>query len=800
MAYPGLSVAQDRPPTPKISSNFDPSNIGKSAVPSIHARVTPTRVSSARVESHETPLVTTGTPSNPNQDTGNSTLNPVEEFQFALIGRILLREGDKPRPYGDIKKELQDLWNIQGPWNLIPMGSIRLREWVKVFDPYREVSSLCHTWVRIYYLPVECWHPKVIIGINRHIGLPIKIDNASGAGQFGHFARILLEIDLALPLQESLLVNCDEGSFYVEFVYEQLPHYCTRCKITGHSLDKCKKAEQKDSKARNVTEEKPQPEQRKEKAAAVFNSNIQNQHNWKVNDAEMIIIDKEAEETLSTGINVVEHQNAFKALEGILEDISDEEEGFEEERGIMGDTGTNVAVVEGKGTSSSDMLNRKLAEAYAARHKPRDYQIVTANSSSAQAIILHCSWNNDSFKVAIIHGANNYLDRRQLWLDLLNHISGPSVFIGDFNAVKGAHERSSDCLPYAISCRDFQDFIEATGFIEPSSVGLKFTWFGRRFMPSHIESTIDRALFSEDFADKWDVVYTQALPRNTSDHSPLVLHCEKNLRTNNSALKIWNKDVFGHVENALADSSKELLEVQQLIADYGYSEELFDKEVAAQARILLFPENTACCSKRLFHETSQEEVDITAIEASIDPLIDDFHNALLTKIPDEEEITAAVFSMDASSSPGPDGFSGKFFQSCWSLVRNDVWKAVRTFFEKSYLPHGCNSSIMVLLPKKDMVDTVGDLRPIVLSKFFYKIIPKILASRLSVVAAKFVSGNQFGFISGRTIHDCIMLGSEGVNCMRRTGGVKSTLDICAPVHRIQMRTRVPQRKSTRSNI
>ncbi|XP_057803415.1 uncharacterized protein LOC131018702 [Salvia miltiorrhiza] len=452
---------------------------------------------------------------------------------------------------------------------------------------------------------------------------------------------------------------------------------------------------------------------------------------------------------------------------------------------------------------------------------------VTVLLSSEQAVILHCSWNNDSFKVAIIHGANNYLERHQLWLDLLNHISGPSVCIGDFNAVKGAHERSSDCLPSAISCMDFREFIEATGFIEPSFVGLKFTWSGRRFMPSHVESTIDRALFLKTLR-----ISGTRFIRKLCLGIPLII---RPLCSIEMVAQSWEQQVdsscpiyvvMAKLNVAARYSHKELLEIQQLIADYGYSEELFDKEVAAQARInttlsrkhsLLRQKsrvswlqdgdrNTAFFHKmmqykrtphlishltidgsieydqtiisnhivnyfsQLFHETSQEEVDITAIEASIDPMIDNFHNALLTKIPDEEEITVAVFSMDASSSPGPDGFSGKFFQSCWSLIRNDVWKAVRTFFEKSYLPHSCNSSIMVLLPKKDRVDAVGDLRPIVLSNFFYKINPKILASRLSVVAAKFVSGNQFGFISGRSIHDCIMLGSEGVNCMRRTGG------------------------------
>ncbi|XP_057811654.1 uncharacterized protein LOC131025891 [Salvia miltiorrhiza] len=125
-------------------------------------------------------------------------------------------------------------------WEL-STGTIRIREWVKMFDPYREISSLCHVWVRIYYLPVECWYPEIITGIGHHIGLPLQIDSASAHGEFGHFARLLIEIDLSLPLPETLLVNCDEGSFYVEFGYEQLPLYCSKCKITGHSTDKCRK-------------------------------------------------------------------------------------------------------------------------------------------------------------------------------------------------------------------------------------------------------------------------------------------------------------------------------------------------------------------------------------------------------------------------------------------------------------------------------------------------------------------------------------------------------------------------------
>lgn len=36
-----------------------------------------------------------------------------------------------------------------------------------------------------------------------------------------------------------------------------------------------------------------------------------------------------------------------------------------------------------------------------------------------------------------------------------------------------------------------------------------------------------------------------------------------------------------------------------------------------------------------------------------------------------EELKAAVFDMHAEKAPGPDGFVGGFFKSCWSIISHD---------------------------------------------------------------------------------------------------------------------------------
>ncbi|XP_057784939.1 uncharacterized protein LOC131002461 [Salvia miltiorrhiza] len=295
------------------------------------------------------------------------------------------------------------------------------------------------------------------------------------------------------------------------------------------------------------------------------------------------------------------------------------------------------------------------------------------------------------------------------------------------------------------------------------------------------------------------------------------------LRRLRGVLKSWNKEVFGNVDVAIRELGDNLATVQKNIANSGYNDELFNEEINAQAKLNIilarkddflkqksritwlhdgdrnssFFHNMIKFRKHrlnighlmidgivstdsgsierhiidyfsnLFTETKNRWVETVELEAIIDHSIFDAQNDSLICLPDEIEISAAVHGMDSSSAPGPDGFTGAFFRSSWQIVKGDIVTAVRTFFWKSYLPNGCNASTLILIPKIEEVVTVADLRPIILSNLFFKIISKILASRLSKVAAGCVLNNQFGFIAGRSIHDCILLGSEGFNFMKR---------------------------------
>lgn len=78
---------------------------------------------------------------------------------------------------------------------------------------------------------------------------------------------------------------------------------------------------------------------------------------------------------------------------------------------------------------------------------------------------------------------------------------------------------------------------------------------------------------------------------------------------------------------------------------------------------------------------------------------------------------------------------------------------------------GLNSNLMNLISKTLDALLLNQFRPIILGNFLFKILNKILAFHLASIEDKIVSKNQFGFIKGHHIQDCIDVASDYVNLM-----------------------------------
>ncbi|KAM2653782.1 hypothetical protein EV2_025374 [Malus domestica] len=108
--------------------------------------------------------------------------------------------------------------------------------------------------------------------------------------------------------------------------------------------------------------------------------------------------------------------------------------------------------------------------------------------------------------------------------------------------------------------------------------------------------------------------------------------------------------------------------------------------------------------------------------------------------------------MDPDSVPGPDGYGGHFFRTTWDFISGDVVQAVRSFF---------------------------------------------ISDRLAPIAAQIIFPNQFAFLKGRHISDCIHLASECINLLDNIcdgGNVAIKFDLAKAFDTLSwdFLTRVPQ--------
>jgi hypothetical protein len=120
-----------------------------------------------------------------------------------------------------------------------------------------------------------------------------------------------------------------------------------------------------------------------------------------------------------------------------------------------------------------------------------------------------------------------------------------------------------------------------------------------------------------------------------------------------------------------------------------------------------------------------------------------------------EEIDTVILDLPSDKAPGPDGFHNTFIKKCWPIIRGDMHKLCFDFFHHWADLKSINHSYITLVPKKDNPEKVNDFRPISLLNSSIKMVTKMLANRLQPLAMDIIHENQYGFIKGRTIQDCL---------------------------------------------
>ena len=128
-----------------------------------------------------------------------------------------------------------------------------------------------------------------------------------------------------------------------------------------------------------------------------------------------------------------------------------------------------------------------------------------------------------------------------------------------------------------------------------------------------------------------------------------------------------------------------------------------------------------------------------------------------------DEIDQVIKDIHSDRAPGPDGFNGLFLKKCWDIIKQDIYTMIWDFFEGNIDIQSINTAFITLIPKITNPIDMNDFRPISLVSLPLKIITKLMANRAQKIITSVIHQNQYGFIKGRNIQDCLGFAFEYIH-------------------------------------
>nr|XP_027083597.1 uncharacterized protein LOC113705891 [Coffea arabica] len=182
-----------------------------------------------------------------------------------------------------------------------------------------------------------------------------------------------------------------------------------------------------------------------------------------------------------------------------------------------------------------------------------------------------------SFVEVFVHASCVTHDREVLWHQLVGVCprGGLVIVLGDFNVIIGANEKKRGRPFCARESESFLGFIEDAELTDLGFTGSQFTWCNNRWSRARVWKRLDRVFVNQKWLNLAVTTSVTHLSRVASDHSPLLVSCSmvvggaptsfrfldvwRSHAEFQSALRRWNKEVFGNIFDRVREHEEMVL-------------------------------------------------------------------------------------------------------------------------------------------------------------------------------------------------------------------------------------------------
>ncbi|KAL0283738.1 UNVERIFIED_CONTAM: Retrovirus-related Pol polyprotein from type-2 retrotransposable element R2DM, partial [Sesamum radiatum] len=312
--------------------------------------------------------------------------------------------------------------------------------------------------------------------------------------------------------------------------------------------------------------------------------------------------------------------------------------------------------------------------------------------------------------ITVVYGLMMLLDGGCFGADLMRlstmTANEPWLVGGDFNTVLDASEVCGQSGDIRGAAEEFQGCLQATGLITLPMQGERFTWHNCSRDSRSLWKRLDRLLVNDRWLTNWPSTTYASLTARTSDHSPLILRGDTTARAvgmfrfdnylarstefTPSVQRVWQHRIVGTAMYAVTRKLKALKPIFR-----AQRRKKGDLSNNVPWRLGFWRRHRICWLgigtalsfyiwNSVVNWPRDRFIDLRHLRPWARHILTETEAEALVLPVSPDEVKQALFDIDESKAPGPDGYSAGFFKAAWPVIGGEVTQAIRDFFQTGH--------------------------------------------------------------------------------------------------------------------